>query len=44
MSTVTVYCGTCGTPLQVDASELSHQNPPVTKKCPGCNTTLQVSN
>ena len=41
---VTVYCGTCGGPIQVAASDLSNQDPPVTKECPGCRTTVQVSN
>jgi endogenous inhibitor of DNA gyrase (YacG/DUF329 family) len=40
---VTVYCGTCGGPIQVTASELSHQNPPAMKECPKCRTTVQVS-
>jgi hypothetical protein len=44
MPILTVYCGTCGAPLQVHAGELIHQDPPAMKEWPGCCTVVQVSN
>ncbi|WP_433519024.1 hypothetical protein ACQP2T_28005 [Nonomuraea sp. CA-143628] len=41
--TVTVHCGTCGRPIQVDAAALNQCEVLVFVDCRGCGTTLQIN-
>lgn len=40
---VTVYCGTCGGPIQVDADALNQCEVLHFVDCPGCGTNVQIN-